>query len=429
MIPTHYPQLDELCYRETLENGLTVAVVKREGFTKKLAYFVTDYGAIHTDFALDGKQYRTPAGVAHYLEHKLFDLPGDRDVSAEFAAWGAMTNAFTSYDMTAYYFSCTEHFEECLRLLLEFVSTPYFTEESVLKEQGIIDQEIGMNEDSPDSVIFENLMKAMFRKHPIRVPILGTAETIREITPEILNLCHRAFYTPGNMLLCVIGDVEPESVAAIAREMLGDQPQSVGKKTGSWEEEMTCPQDRVSASMEVAMPMFNMAFKCEPLSRGEEAIRMEMVADLAAEALFGESSELYLKLYEEGLIDSSFGGGFETIDGCAILMCSGDSNDPDNLREAILAQGEKLVREGLEEEAFLRMKRSALGRRIRSLDSFDATCFRVCAYHFSDFDYFRFPEIFRDITVADIQRFLARVVTRERSSLSVITPIQKEATK
>ena len=200
-----YPELDETLYRTQLENGLTVLVVPRKGFTKKLAYFVTDYGSIHTDFVLEGKVWKAPAGVAHFLEHKMFDLPGKRDVSAEFAAMGAMTNAFTSYDMTAYYFSCTENFEDCLRLLLEFVSTPYFTEESVAKEMGIIDQEIGMNEDAPDSVIFDKLMEALFHQHPIRVPILGTSETIREITPEILHACHRAFYAPGNMLLCVVG--------------------------------------------------------------------------------------------------------------------------------------------------------------------------------------------------------------------------------
>ena len=203
MIPVYYPELDETCYRDVLENGLTVAVVKREGFTKKLAYFVTDYGAIHTDFTLEGKEYHSPAGVAHYLEHKLFDMPGGRDVSAEFASLGAMTNAFTSYDLTAYYFSCTENFSDCLKLLLEFVSTPYFTEESVEKERGIIDQEIGMNQDAPDSVIFENLMLSLYDQHPIRIPILGTSETIREITAETLHTCHRAFYTPGNMLLCV----------------------------------------------------------------------------------------------------------------------------------------------------------------------------------------------------------------------------------
>ena len=170
------------------------------------------------------------------------------------------------------------------------------------------------------------------------------------------------------------------------------------------------------------MPMFNLAFKCEPLGRGDAAIREEMVADLAAEALFGESSELYLRLYEEGIIDTSFGGGFETIDGCAMLLCAGDSYEPRKIREAILAQAEKIAREGVPEKDFLRMKRSALGRRIRSLDSFDATCFRICAYHFSDFDYFRFPEIYRQIEEREIGDFLRRVVTEERCCLSVIEP-------
>ena len=423
MTRIEYPELDETLYQQTLANGLTVCVVPRKGFTKRLAYFVTDYGSVHTQYSLDGKDYQSPAGVAHYLEHKMFDLPGNRDVSAEFAALGASTNAFTSYDMTAYYFSCTENFDECLRLLLEFVSTPYFTEESVEKERGIIDQEIGMNEDAPDSVVFENLVRAMYARHPIRVPILGTRETIRQITPEVLYSCHRAFYAPGNMLLCVVGDVDPEAVARIAEQQLGREALPVGKKQKDWAEPMTCPRPEITAKMEVAMPMFNLAFKCEPLGTGDGAIREEMVADLAAEALFGESSELYLKLYEEGLIDSSFGGGFETIDGCAMLLCSGDSEDARAVREAILAQAEKLTREGLPEEDYLRMKRSALGRRIRGLDSFDATCFRVCAYHFSDFDYFRFPEIYRQITAEEIIAFLARVVKRERCCLSIIEPV------
>ena len=423
MKPQYYPELDETLYREQLPNGLSVAVVKRPGFTKRLAYFVTDYGSIHTDFSFKGRTYRAPAGVAHYLEHKLFDMPGGRDVSAEFAAMGAMTNAFTSYDMTAYYFSCTENFEACLKLLLEFVSTPYFTEESVEKERGIIDQEIGMNEDAPDSVIFETLMGCLYEKHPIRVPILGTSETIREITPEVLHLCHEAFYTPGNMLLCVVGDVDPEEVASMARQVLGDEKREVAQKKNTWPEAMCVQSSETQCSMEVAMPMFNLAFKAEPLGTGDEAIRQEMVADLAAEALFGESSELYLRLYEEGLIDSSFGGGFETIDGCAMLMCSGDSSHPAAVREAILTQAARLSLEGIDEENFLRLKRSALGRRIRGLDSFDATCFRLCAYHFSGFDYFRFPEIYRSIASEELQAFLRRIVSRERCSLSIVRPI------
>ncbi len=422
-----YPQLGETLYKEQLSNGLTVVVLPRPGFSRKLAYFATDFGSIHTDFSLEGREIHAPAGIAHFLEHKMFDLPGGRDVSAELAALGAGTNAFTSYDMTAYYITCTENFEPALRLLLEFVSTPYFTKESVQKEMGIIDQEIGMNLDTPDSCLFEALMQSMYREHPIRIPILGTSETIRQITPELLHDCHRAFYTPGNMILCVIGDVDPNRVAEIALEMLGPEERPVGEKLRPWKEDMVPAGSCEEMEMEVAMPMFNIAFKAEPTGRGEEAIRQEIVADLAAEALFGESSELYLKLYEDGLIDSSFGGGFETIDGMAMLLCSGDSNDTDAVREAIILRAGELVERGIRSEDFLRMKRSAFGRRIRDLDSFNSTCFRLCAYHFSDYDYFDFPGLYRSVSVAEVLEFLKRVVRRDRCVRGIVNPLKEEA--
>ena len=422
-----YPKLGETLYREVLPNGLTLCVVPRPGFSRKLAYFVTDFGAIHTEFTCDGKPFRVPDGVAHYLEHKLFDMP-DGEVSAKFAALGASPNAFTGYDMTAYYFTCTENFEPALRLLLEFVSTPYFTEESVAKEQGIIGQEIGMHEDNPDARSFELLMEAMYDRHPIRVPILGTRDTIAQITPQTLYDCHKAFYRPGNMLLCVVGDVDPDEVRQMALEILPESDTTVTARQESWEEDMTPCTPYVTARMEVAMPMFQLGFKCEPLDKGDEAVRMEAIGDLAAEALFGESSPLYLRLYEEGLIDGSFGGGFETVDGMALLIASGDSESAEAVRDAILEQAQVLIQDGIDEKDFLRMKRSALGRRIRDLDSFDSTCFRVCAYHFSGFDYFRFPDIYRDVEVSDILAFIKRVVTPDRCSLCVIQPTQEEAT-
>ena len=426
MVMKEYPRLDERVYRETLSNGLTVMVLPRQGFSRKIAYFVTDYGAVHTAFSFGGKDYRAPDGIAHFLEHKLFDMPGGRDITAEFAAYGASTNAFTSYDMTAYYFSCTENFEQCLKILVEFVSTPYFTKESVEKELGIIDQEIGTNEDAPDSCVYENLMQAAFFEHPIRVPILGTRESIREITPEMLHLCHEAFYTPGNMLLCVVGDVDPEQVSAIAREILGEERKEVGKKIMGWEEPAACPQAKVSTNMEVAMPMFSLLFKCPAVPKGEEDIRRETIADLAAEALFGESSALYLRLYEEGLIDSSFGGGFEVVDGCSMLMISGDSDNPEAIREAILEQAQILVKEGIPEADFRRMNRSALGRRIKGLDSFDSTCFRLCAYHMTETDYFEFPRIHESVTAEDVRAFLAEVIRRDNCALSIVYPLNQE---
>ena len=422
----HYPELDETVYRERLPCGLEVCVVPRKGFTRKLCYLVTDYGSVHDRFTLDGREYTIPAGSAHYLEHKLFDMPGGRDVSAEFAALGAMVNAFTSYDMTAYYFGCTEHFDRCLELLLDFVYTPYFTEESVRKEQGIIDQEIGMNLDSPDTVVFEELTRCLYRTHPIREPILGTRESIRQITPDTLYRIHRAFYTPGNMMLCVLGDVEPETVAEAAGKKLGTEPRPAAKKIGPEEREKTVCRRTACRKMEVPMPTFCMAFKGEPFGTGEQAIRRELAAELAAEALFGESSELYLRLYDAGLIDASFSGGFETIDGCAMLLCSGDSRDPQAVARAVVEQAKKLTREGIPEADFLRLKRGSLGRRIRGLDSFDSTCFRLTAYHFSDFDYFRFPELFRDITQEESLALLKETCGEENWAISIVEPIHQE---
>lgn len=422
----NYPRLAECVYRRILPNGLTVIVVPRPGFQRKLAYFATDFGSIHRDFVWEGKQYQVPAGIAHFLEHKIFDMP-DRDVSAELAALGAHVNAFTSYDMTAYHFSCTENFQACLDLLLEFVSTPFFTAESVSKELGIIDQEIGMNADAPDTIVFEMLAEAMYRNHDIRTPILGTSDSIRQITPELLELCHKAFYTPANMVLCVVGDVDPEQVAAIAEKRLGNELRPVGQKILSEPEQMSCPSSYRETFMEIAMPTFQIGFKCEPVQKGIEGARQEILSELAAEALFGEASQLYLDLYEKGMIDTSFGGGFETIDGCALLTCGGDSVDPEAVKSAIIAQARHLSEDGITEDELLRMKRSALGRRIRNLDSFDSTCFRMCAYHFDEFDYLLFPSLYEEITAQEIQSFLHRAISDERCVLSVIFPVKEEA--
>jgi len=419
---TQYPRLGDSLYRSRLENGLTVLVVPRPGFTKTLAYFATDYGSVHTDFTLDGESMQAPAGIAHFLEHKLFELPG-RDVSGEFAALGANINAFTSYDMTAYYVLATQDFPRCLKLLLQFVSTPYFTEETVEKELGIIGQEIGMHTDSPDSRVFENLMGAMFSQFPINQPILGTEESIRRITPQLLHTCHRAFYTPANMVLCVVGDVVPEEIESIAREVLGTQYSAPAIKTPQKEVSVRCAKPLVRDRMEVAMPTFLLGFKAGELQRGEDGIAREIIGDLAAEALFGESSELYLRLYGEGLIDGSFGGGFEIADSQAMLVAGGDSDDPQAVRDAIFAQAAKLSQTLIPEDAFGRMKRSAMGRRIRDLDSFDSTCFRLCAYALSDFNYFRFPEVYERITREDIRQFFIRLTDPDRWSLSVIEPV------
>ena len=421
MNTTYYPRLDETVCRKVLPNGLTVLVLPKPGFTRKIAYFVTNYGSVHTAFTLDGKLRRTPAGVAHYLEHKMFDMP-DRDVTAQFAALGAVPNAFTSYALTAYYFSCTENFSPALRLLLEFVSTPYFTEESVEKERGIIAQEILMYADSADSVVMEQMNEELYQHHPIRVPIAGTVESIQDITPELLYDCHRAFYHPANMVLCVAGDVDPEEVAAIAEEILPREKRSIARPDFGPQEPETAVTAVARRQMDVAMTTFQLAFKCPPPPGGRESARQELVAELAAEMLFGQSSQLYQWLYEDGLIDASFGGGEEFTAGTAMLTCGGDSRDPEEVRDCILNEARFLAENGLDPAAFERVKRSFLGIRFKDLTSFDSTCYRLAAYHLEGHDYFDFPSLFEEVTMEEVRQFIARNVKQEKCSLSIIDP-------
>ena len=424
MKKTYYPRLDETLCKKVLPNGLTVMVVPKPGFSRKIAYFMTDYGSIHTGFTLDGVRHTTPAGVAHYLEHKMFDLP-DRDVTAEFAALGASPNAFTSYGVTAYYFTCTENFYPALKLLLEFVSTPYFTEESVEKERGIIAQEILMYADSADSVVMETMNRGLYQHHPIRNSIAGTVESIQDITPQVLYDCHRAFYHPANMILCVVGDVDADEVAAIAEEILPKEkhPVAVPNFGEAEPENALIPLQR--QQMDVAMTTFQLAFKCPPPPKGKDMAHQELVAGIAAEMLFGQSSQLYQWLYEDGLIDSSFGGGEEFGTGTAILTCGGDSCDPEEVRNCILGEAKFLAENGLDPESFDRVKRSFLGGRFKHLTSFDGTCFRLCAYHMVGFDYFDFPQLFEEITIDEVRQYIADNVRPEKCSLSIVDPRTK----
>ena len=283
-----------------------------------------------------------------------------------------------------------------------------------------------MYEDNPDSRGFELLMGAMYENHPIKTPILGTRESIARITPELLYACHQAFYRPGNMLLCVMGDVDMDTVREIALQTLPARDDAVVTRVDTWPEERKTLHPLLTGKMEVAMPMFQLGFKSHCPEKGEAAVLGEVIGELAAEALFGESSRLYMDLYEKGLIDTSFGGGFETVEGMALLTAAGDSDQPEKVRDAILQEAKRLVAEGISEADFLRMKRSALGRRIRDLDGFSGTIFRVCAYHFSDYDYFEFPAVYRRVTVQDLMDFLQKTVTEEGCSMTVIYPKEDE---
>ena len=417
---TNYPHIGETVLRTTLPNGLTVAVVPKPLYRKRYAFFTTRYGGMDMRFKLDGVWHDTPAGIAHYLEHKMFDTE-DGSALQELSQNGAEPNAFTSNATTAYYFDCTEHFEENLRILLSFVSVPYFTQESVDKERGIIAQEIRMVEDTPDWRVYTNLLECLYHSSPARVAIAGTVESIAEITPETLYSCHKAFYDPANMMLCVVGDVKPDEIAAIAEEIL---PKSRGEviERDYGQEDMRIVEKCRREAMEVSMPQFLVGFKCPPAADGEALMRQDIIADIACDILLGDSSPLYQRLYDKGLINGSFGGGFDQLPGIAYLYAGGDSDAPETVVRAILDEAQRLAREGVDEDFYQQLRRASFGSTLRALNSFENIAVSVADGAFRGFDPFRFPEVYDSVTRADVEAFLRESIVEERSALSILIP-------
>lgn len=414
-----FPRLGESIYEARLDNGLRVRVVPKKGFVRKLAFLAVNFGSIDTHFTLNGEERRVPDGIAHYLEHKMFDMP-DGNATDEFAARGASPNAFTSYTMTAYYFHGTEQFADNLRLLMRMVLTPYFTDESVEKERGIIAQEIKMYEDSADSRVYEDLFAAMYPDHPVSVPIAGSVESIEEITAPMLYACHQAFYQPSNMILCVVGDVDAQEVLTIAEECSPKTCAPIAQR--HYGSAAVREGGVLEREMPLSMPTFCLGLPCLPPEKGMAAMEREIIGDLAAEILCGESSPLYTRLYEESLIDSAFSVGYESVKDACLLTAVGDSPDPEAVCKAIVEEAARLKREGFDTALFERLKKSALGRRTRDLDSFESTCFRICAYELDGMDYFRFPEAYASVTQEAVADFLGQIAGQTAPTLAIVYP-------
>ena len=421
MVSKEYPRIGEKIYHAELPNGLHIYVDRRPEFQKSYAFFATNYGGMDMKFHLDGQWRDPPAGVAHFLEHKMFDTE-DGNALQDLAANGASPNAFTSSALTGYYFESTEKFCDNLKILLSFVSIPWFTQESVDKEQGIIGQEIRMVEDDPDNQVFYGLMECLFDHHPIRVPIAGTQESISHITAETLYRCHKAFYTPANMCLVAVGDLDAEAVFRAAEDILPpesgpDIPRDYGGSEGE-----TPAQSETSCRMEVSMPSFLVGFKCPAPPEGEQRLRWDILGDLACDILMGDSSPLFSRLYSQGLINGSFGSSFDLLPGAAYAYAGGDSNDPAAVMEAILEEAQRLTREGLDPDYWQRMKRGNFGASLKGLNSFDSIAISLVEGCFQHFDPLRFPEIYDSITPQDVLDFIREHICRSRAALSVIYP-------
>lgn len=420
----YFKNIDETLITEVLPNGLKINIIPKPQFSKSFAMFSTNYGGADRRFKLAGQWINTPAGVAHFLEHKMFDMP-DGNALNVLSSRGASPNAFTSSGITAYHFESTTMFDENLRTLLSFVSTPYFTQESVQKEQGIIGQEIRMVEDTPGYVVYYNLLKCLYSSNPVRDSVAGTVESIAEITHETLYHCHKVFYNPSNMTLAVVGNVNPEKVIEAARELLSAEPGKVPERDYGEKEKGTPLQPSLSASMEVSAPQFLLGSKLVPETNGTARLRQMLTGEIALRVLFGPSSPFYTRLYAEGLINSSFEYELDYTAGTAMIVAGGESRNVDGVMNELNSEIAKITSEGLNKALFENAQKAYFGSQLRVLGSFSAlsqTLSDGAFFNYRPLDAF---EEINKIGLSDVQNFITQNLTNEKLALSVVSPLER----
>ncbi|WP_131036950.1 EF-P 5-aminopentanol modification-associated protein YfmH, partial [Clostridioides difficile] len=381
--------LKEEVYYEKLQNGLDVYFMPKRGFMKKYAILATNYGSNDLEFVPIGedKKIRVNEGIAHFLEHKMFEQPDGGDAFDKFSKLGVNANAFTNFTMTAYLFSATENFYESLEHLIDYVQTPYFTDENVEKEKGIIAQEIKMYNDDPDWNVYFNCLKAMYVNYPARIDIAGTVDSIYKITKEELYKCYNTFYNPGNMALFVVGDLDVEKVIDVTKKSNNYKVDRLSKSIERFypEEPESVKEKEVIEKFPISMPMFNIGFKDSNVGlKGKELLRKEIVTDILVGMLFKKGSKLYEDLYMQGLINENFGAGFSSQVDYAFSIIAGDSKEPKKVKEIILDYIEKSKKEGLSKEEFERTKKKKIGSFIKCFDSINFIGNSFISYVFKD---------------------------------------------
>lgn len=408
-----------------MPGGLDVYVLPKEGFNKTYAVFTTKYGSIDNQFVPLGKEemVRVPDGIAHFLEHKLFEKE-DGDVFQQFSRQGASANAFTSFTRTAYLFSSTSNVEENLETLVDFVQDPYFTEKTVEKEKGIIGQEINMYDDNPDWRLFFGLIENMYQEHPVRIDIAGTIESISHITKDLLYECYETFYHPSNMLLFVVGPVDPEAIIRQVRENqqkkpYTDQPEIVRK-------EVKEPGAVFKKEQEIKMNV--QSSKClvglksaHPMNTGEALLKHELTINLILECLFGKSSSDYERIYEKGYIDETFSYDYTEEHGFGFVSVGGDTPEPDKLAEE-LKQVLFKAKETITPEKLELARKKKIGNFLKSMNSPEYIANQFTRYAFLETSLFDIVTVLESITLEDVHRVIQEEIEEDRITVCKVVP-------
>lgn len=421
MIRIKNKSLNESYYYIKHKSGLPIYVYPKKNYSSSYALFGTQYGSINVTFKADGTVYNVPDGIAHYLEHKLFESE-DGDAFSKFANTGASANAYTSFDQTCYLFKTSDNFEQSLKILLEFVQAPFFTEESVQKEQGIIGQEIRMYDDDPNWKVMFNLLKSMYHNHPVRNDIAGTVETIAKITPKDLYDCYNAYYNPHNMVLCVVGNVDVKTVCDIAdKTLIPKEPVYVENIFPN--EPAYIKTDYIEEDFPISNSMFELGFK-ETLTERRVSLEECVCTDLLLEIFASRYSDLYNDLLNQNLINTaSF--GYEYFEGCgfASILFAGESKDPKKTANIIRQYADKLHKDGVNKEDFEIAKRSLYGRSISVFDNIQSIAAIIVNGYFSGNNAFDYIEILKNVDLDSFNKFLDKKLLNNQSCLSVANPI------
>lgn len=422
-----FDQLQEEILHETMANGLEVYIIPKKGFNKSFATFTTKYGSIDNHFVpLDKDDYtKVPDGIAHFLEHKLFEKE-DGDVFQQFSKQGASANAFTSFTRTAYLFSSTSEFELNLKTLIDFVQDPYFSEKTVEKEKGIIGQEINMYEDNPDWRLYFGTIQNMYHHHPVKIDIAGTIDSIAGITKDMLYECYHTFYHPSNMLLFIVGEVNGEEIMDGIRsnqESKDYQPQPEVKRQFE-EEPSEVAVKKSQLKMNVQTPKVMLGIKARHVNlQGKELLKTELSANILLEMLFGKSSSIHESLYSAGLIDQSFSYDYTQEQGFGFALLGGDTLHPDELSEKmtdLLLQAKTGT--GLDEKSLERIIKKKIGSFLRSLNSPEYIANQFTRYAFNDMNLFDVVPILEQINFDDIKQTAETLIDESQITVCQVIP-------
>ncbi|HZK33082.1 MAG TPA: pitrilysin family protein [Tissierellaceae bacterium] len=428
-IKTYYKkEIDEKLYFKEMDSGLKIYFIPKKGYTKKQAIFATKYGSIDNVFIpIDGKvSLKVPEGIAHFLEHKLFEEP-EEDIFHKFSQLGSDVNAYTSFNQTAYLFNTTDNFYESLEILINFVQNPYFTDGNIEKEKGIIGQEIDMYRDNPGWRVFFNCLNGMYKEHPIKIDIAGTIDSIKEINKELLYKSYNTFYHPSNMVLVIVGDLSFNKIIDIVDKSERkdyEKLQSINRIFP--EEPESINLSLIEENMVVSTPIFNIGFKDNQCGlKGIDQIKKDLITNIILEVLFGSSAIFFNELYDEGIIDNSFGSYYTGKETYGHSLIVGESNKPKEVYKRILKLLEKPIETTILEESFQRIKKNSIGEFLMGCNSIGFLANNYVDLYFDDFILLDYLDVLESIKYKDLIKRFKEHFKKDNVVLSIINPLNK----